>query len=407
MIKRDSYISKIMPFVDTDAIKLFTGIRRCGKSVMLELVKQKLVERGVHPSRIISFNFEDIRNSSLLDAESLHNEILSFAQKTDGKIYVFLDEIQEVANWQKCINSLRVTANCDLYITGSNAKLLSGELSTYLAGRYVQFNVFPFSFSEYLDLYRSTFPDSDHRDAFRKYLSTGGMPYISNLGFNDAPIRQYLSDVFDSVQFKDISLRHNIRDAELLQRIIHYAIANVGSTFSATSIAKFLKNERRKVSTETVLNYLKYCCDAFLLHRIKRHDIAGKTVLSTQEKYYITDHGMREAVCGPDRTDIGATLENIVCLELLRRDYSVSVGKLGNREIDFIAEKPGIRIYVQVAYLLATPETVEREFGVFSSVQDNHPKYVLSLDEIDFSRNGIRHLNIRDFLLSSTWSELP
>lgn len=389
-----------MPFVGTDVIKVFTGIRRCGKSVMLELVKEKLKTTGAPPSNMVSFNFEDIRNSPFRTADALHREILRRAKNLNGKIFLFLDEIQEVQDWQKCVNSLRISIDCDIFITGSNAKLLSGELATYLAGRYVQFSIFPFSFGEYLDLYRSSFPGADPRDAFAKYLATGGMPYISNLNFSENPIRQYLADIFDSVLFKDVSLRHGIRDAELLRRIIHYALANVGSTFSATSIAKFLKNERRKVSTETVLNYLKYCCDACLFHRIPRHDVAGKTILSTQEKYYVADHGLRNAVCTPNQNDIAMTLENVVCLELLRRGWTVGVGKIGPREIDFIAERPGDRIYVQVAYLLASPETVAREFGALESVGDNYPKYVLSLDEVDFSRNGIRHLNVRDFLLS-------
>lgn len=403
MIKRESYINRIRPFIGGELIKVMTGIRRCGKSVMLELVKQELLETGVNANQFISLNFEDLRNAPLCSAEALHNEILRRAEKIQGKAYLFFDEIQEVANWEKCVNSLRVALDCDIYITGSNANLLSGELATYLGGRYVEFVIYPFSFSEFLELYRPVAPQASVRQCFQKYLLAGGMPYLANLQYADEPSRQYLTDVFNSVQLKDIVKRNKVRDIDLLERITAYVMANAGTTFSATSLSKFFKNEHRAVAPETVLNYIKYCCDAYLFYQVKRQDLQGKQILSTNEKYYIADHGIREAVFGGNMREINLILENIVFLELLRRGYLVTVGKSGDKEIDFVCEKRGKKLYVQVTYLLASEETVNREFGVYDDIRDNFPKYVVSLDEFDLSRNGIKHRNIMDFLLADKW----
>ena len=322
----------------------------------------------------------------------------------DGKVYLFFDEIQEVKDWEKCINSFRVSLDCDIYITGSNAKLLSGELATYLGGRYVEFVIYPFSFGEFMELYRSISPDASIQQCFQKYLLAGGMPYLANLRYADAPSKQYLHDLFNSVQLKDIVKRNKIRDVDLLERIIAYVIANVGTTFSATSLAKFLKNEQRTVAPETILNYIKYCCEAYLFYQVKREDLQGKQILASNEKYYIADHGIREAVFGGNMRDINLILENIVYLELLRRGYEVTVGRTGDKEIDFVCDKHGEKLYVQVAYLLASDETVQREFGAYDNIRDNYPKYVVSLDEFDMSRNGIKHRNIRDFLLAEEWN---
>ena len=261
MIKRELYMSRIRPFIGSELIKVMTGIRRCGKSVMLELVKQELMESGVDPSQFISINFEDMRYSHLQTAKALHDEITAKAAEMDGKVYLFFDEIQEVKDWEKCVNSLRVSLDCDIYITGSNAKLLSGELATCLGGRYVEFVIYPFSFAEFLELYRPIAPNEPMQKAFQKYLLSGGMPYLANLRFADEPSRQYLHDLFNSVQLKDIVKRNKIRDVDLLERITAYVMANVGTTFSATSLAKFLKNEQRTVAPETILNYIKYCCE--------------------------------------------------------------------------------------------------------------------------------------------------
>ena len=403
MIQRELYMSRIRPFIGTDLIKVMTGIRRCGKSVMLELIKQELIASGVNPAQFISINFENMNYAHLQTAKALHDEITKRAAELGGKVYLFFDEIQEVKGWENCVNSLRVTLDCDIYITGSNAKLLSGELATYLGGRFVEFVIYPFSFAEFLELYHTVEPDAQIPQCFRKYLLSGGMPYLANIRYADEPSRQYLHDLFNSVQLKDIVKRNKIRDVDLLERIIAYVVANVGTTFSATSLAKFLKNEQRTVAPETILNYIKYCCDAYLFYQVKREDLQGKQILASNEKYYLADHGIREAVFGGNLRDINLILENIVYLELLRRGYEVTVGRSGEREIDFVCSKRGEKLYVQVAYLLASDETVAREFGAYDSIRDNFPKYVVSLDEFDMSRNGIKHRNIRDFLLAKEW----
>ena len=403
MIKRESYMARIRPFIDGDLIKVLTGIRRSGKSVMLELIKDELRARGVTEEQLVAFNFEDMRNAQLCTAEALHDELVRRAASIKGKIYFFFDEIQEVERWERCVNSLRVEMDCDIYITGSNAKLLSGELATYLAGRYVEFIIYPFSFSEFLALYHSVEPDADTRTCFNRYLTFGGMPYLANLRFDETACRQYLRDLFNSVELKDIVKRNNVRDVDMLERIIAYVTANIGTTFSSTAISKYLKNEGRRVSPETVLNYLKACSDAFLFYQVRRQDLQGKKILTVNEKYYVADHGIREAVIGGNMRDINLVLENIVFMEALRRGYSVTVGKVGEREIDFVCERHGEKCYIQVTYLLAAEETVQREFGVYEHVQDNFPNYVVSLDEFDMSRNGVRHYNIRDFLLAENW----
>lgn len=404
MVKRELYISRIRPFIGTDLIKVMTGIRRCGKSVMLELIKQELTESGIDPAQFISINFEDMGYAHLQTAEALHDEISKRAAGIGGKVYLFFDEIQEVKDWEKCVNSLRVTLDCDIYITGSNAKLLSGELATYLGGRYVEFIIYPFSFAEFMELYRQIAPEEPVQKCFQKYLLSGGMPYLANIRYEDGPSKQYLHDLFNSVQLKDIVKRNKIRDVDLLERIIAYVMANVGNTFSATSLAKFLKNGQRTVAPETILNYIKYCCDAYLFYQVKREDLQGKQILASNEKYYIADHGIREAVFGGNTRDINLILENIVYLELLRRGYQVTVGRAGDKEIDFVCDRRGEKLYVQVTYLLASEETVAREFGAYDSVRDNFPKYVVSMDELDMSRSGIKHRNIRDFLMMEEWA---
>ncbi len=403
MIKREAYMSRIRPFIGSDLVKVLTGIRRCGKSVMLELIQEEITSSGVDPSQFISINFENMSNASLCTAHALHDEIICRAAQISGKVYLFFDEIQEVQDWETCINSFRVELDCDIYITGSNAKLLSGELATYLAGRYVEFVIYPFSFDEFIQLYRTIFPEADVRTCFNRYLTAGGMPYLANLRYEETACRQYLQDLFNSVELKDIVQRNKVRDVDMLERIIAYVTANIGTTFSSTAISKYLKSEGRSVSPETVLGYLKACTDAFLFYQVKRQDLRGKKILTVNEKYYVADHGVREAVFGGNQRDINLVLENIVYLELLRRGYVVTVGKVGDKEVDFICESQGNRLYIQVAYLLASEETIQREFGVYERVRDNYPKYVLTLDEFDMSRDGINHRNIRDFLLEKEW----
>ncbi|NLC43452.1 MAG: ATP-binding protein [Clostridiales bacterium] len=403
MIKRELYMKRIRPFIGSDLIKVLTGLRRSGKSVMLELVQEELIDSGISETQFISINFESMSNAHLCNAQALHAEILKRVSTIKEKAYLFFDEIQEVDQWEKCINSFRVDLDCDIYITGSNAKLLSGELATYLAGRYVEFIIYPFSYGEFIQLFRSSFPDASLSDTFSEYLTVGGMPYLSNLKYASEPSRQYLQDIYNSVVLKDVVKRNNIRDVDLLERIIAYITANVGTTFSATRISKYLKSEGRTVSTETILNYIKACEDAFLFYRVKRQDLQGKKILTVNEKYYIADHGMREAVFGGNMRDINLILENIIYMELLRRGYDVTVGKINDKEVDFACEKRGQKLYVQVAYLLASEETINREFSSYDSIRDNFPKYVVTLDEFDMSRDGIKHRNVRDFLLEKEW----
>lgn len=395
---------RIRPFIGTDLVKVMTGIRRCGKSVMLDLIKEELKESGISAAQFITFNFEDMRNANFCTASSLHDEVVRRASEISGKVYLFFDEIQEVTDWEKCINSLRIEMDCDIYITGSNARLLSGELATVLGGRYVEFTIYPFSYAEFMDLYKDIFPDASNSAVFQKYLTLGGMPYLANLRYAEEPSKQYLTDVYNSVVLNDVVKRNKIRDVDLLTRIVTYVIGNIGTTFAATSIAKFLKSERRTVATDTVLNYIQYCINAYLFYQVKRQDIQGKQILSTNEKYYMADHGLREAVFGGNMRDINLILENIVYMESLRRGYTTTVGKSGTKEIDFICQKQDQKVYIQVTYLLASDETIQREFGIYDSIHDNFPKYVISMDELDFSSNGIKHRNIKEFLLMQEWN---
>ena len=392
-------MQRIRPFINRDLIKVFTGIRRAGKSVMLELVKNELKESGIGEENFLCINFEQFSNSQFLDVESLYKKITDFQKNTKGKIYLFFDEIQEVDGWEKCINSCRIDFDCDIYITGSNAKLLSGELATYLAGRYVEFVIYPFSFAEFFEMNLIKNPNVDKATCFMQFLKTGGMPFLSNFPDDDSAKSQYLMDIYNSVVLKDVVKRNNIRDVDTLERIVAYAFSNIGHIFSATSLSKYFKSENRKISHDTILNYLKFCSDAFLFYKINRYDLEGKKIVTVNEKYYCADHGLREALFGKNIQNIDQVLENIVCLELLRRNYKVYVGKKGDLEIDFIAEKQGKKIYIQVAYLLANEETIKREFSVYNSVKDSYPKYVVSMDDLDFSQNGIIHKNIKDFLL--------
>ena len=392
-------MQRIRPFMNTDLIKVFTGIRRAGKSVMLELVKNELKESGISEENFLCINFEQFSNSQFLDVESLYKKITDFQKNTKGKIYLFFDEIQEVDGWEKCINSCRIDFDCDIYITGSNAKLLSGELATYLAGRYVEFVIYPFSFAEFFEMNLIKNPNADKATCFMQFLKTGGMPFLSNFPDDDSAKSQYLIDIYNSVVLKDVVKRNNIRDVDTLERIVAYAFSNIGHIFSATSLSKYFKSENRKISHDTILNYLKFCSDAFLFYKINRYDLEGKKIVTVNEKYYCADHGLREALLGKNIQNIDQVLENIVCLELLRRNYKVYVGKKGDLEIDFIAEKQGKKIYIQVAYLFANDETIKREFSVFNSVKDSYPKYVVSMDDLDFSQNGIIHKNIKEFLL--------
>lgn len=405
MIKRETYMSRIRPFIGDERIKILIGIRRSGKSVMLNLIQDELVQNGVNRQQFICLNFESMSNAHLCTAAALHDAIIRQASEIGGKAYLFFDEIQEVESWETCIHSLRLELDCDIYLTSSNAKLLSDELTiTNLSGQYLAFAIYPFSFAEFIELYRSVYPDTDLRQCFDKYLLLGGMPYLSNLRFDETTSRQYLQDLFYAVELKDIVKQNNIRDVDMLERILSYITTNIGSIFSSTMISKYLKSEGRPISPETVLNYIKACTEAFLFYRVKRQYLQGRKILTVNEKYYMADHGVREAVFGGNTRDINLILENIVYIELLRRDYLVTVGKISNKEIDFVCEKHGNKLYIQVAHLLASEDSIHLEFGAFFGIRDNFPKYVVTMDEFDMSRDGIKHRNIRDFLLAEEWN---
>ena len=401
MLKRDEYIKQIVPFIDKDVIKVLTGIRRSGKSVMLKLLMEELKNRGINENQFIYINFENLKYRNLKNYERLYDFILNKVDNKYKSYYIFLDEIQEVEEWEKCVNSLRVDEdfNFDIYITGSNAKLLSGELSTYLAGRYIEFVVYPFSFKEFFEIMKEKNKEIDLKEAFQDYVKFGGMPFLHNLDYNYEASMQYLQDLYASIILKDITQRNNIRDTDLLERIINYVVMNIGNTFSATSISKFFKSENRKVATETILNYIKACEEAFLVYRVARNDLLGKKILNVNEKYYIADHGIREAIMENNQKNINQVLENIVYFEMLRRGYNVKIGKVDNLEVDFVCKKNDETIYIQVSYLLASEDTKEREFSVLENIKDNYPKYVLSMDEFDMSRNGIKHVNLIEFLI--------
>lgn len=401
MIIREQYMQQIRDFIDKPIIKIITGMRRCGKSVLLDLTKQELLQRDIAPENIIYMNFESLRYEKLKDYRALYNAIMDKAENLSGKIYILLDEIQEVANWEEAINSFRVDLDCDIYITGSNARLLSSELATLLAGRYVEIKVYPLTFKEYLKFAASNPEEKSLSQAehFRNYLHFGGLPGIHQMKWDSARIYQYLTDIYNSVLLKDVISRNKIRDTALLERIVLYLMDNVGNTFSAKTITDFLKSQGRKLSTETVYNYLSALESAFLIYKVNRFDLKGKRILETQEKYYLSDLGIRHAVLGYRDNDIACLLENITFTELTSRGFDINIGKQGVTEVDFIANKRDTRLYLQICYIL-TPENTEREFYPLENIDDNYEKLVLSTDTLlDINRHGIRQKNIVEFLL--------
>lgn len=397
MIKRTMYLNQIEPFIDKDIIKIITGIRRSGKSVLLQQIQTELVKRGKKQANFIYMNFENLQYEALLDYKELNRELVKRIGQIDGKAYLFLDEIQKVASWEKTINSLRASYDCDIYITGSNSQLLSGELATEIAGRYVEIKVYPFSFAEFLEAINSDRQNLD-RD-FANYMELGGMPFLTLIYSDQQACNTYLQDIYSSVVLKDIVDRHAIRNVDLLQRITSYLSSEIGHPISATGIAKFLKNEHRTSSIDTILDYISYTCDAYLFTRVPRTHLQGKQNLKVNDKYYITDHGLRQTMLDSNQQNIDQILENIVFIELLRRGYKVSVGLNDKKEIDFVAQKGNDKRYYQVTYILGSQATIDREFGAYDGIADNYPKYVLSMDKFNMSRNGIIHQNIIDFLL--------
>jgi hypothetical protein len=399
MIERPRYIDRIAPFIDQDVVKVLTGMRRSGKSTLLEQIRRRLLAGGVSPDALIVRNFESARWADVDSWRSFYDMAVAARPADGSRAYYFFDEVQVVPEWERAVSALRVDVDCDIFLTGSNAKLLAGELATLLSGRYVAFEVAPFSFKEYV----SAFPDVDARTAFETYRVLGGMPFIARPGFSRHDALAYLRDVLNSVVLKDVVQRKGLRDTDQFERVLTYFVSEVGTVSSVKNVANVLSEGRRPVRRESVYGYLEAACEAMVLAPARRYDLKGKDLLRGGEKYYVTDVGLREALLGTNAQRADLVLENIVFNELRSRGYAVSVGRNGEREIDFVAERDGSRIYVQVAYLLASEQTVEREFGAYRGIDDNYPKYVVTLDPVDWSRDGIIHRNVVDFLLDESW----
>lgn len=393
MVLRSQYLEKLRKIQESQIIKVITGVRRCGKSTLLMQFQEELLASGVRREQIISINFEDIANKALLDYEVLHEHLLSHLQP--GQMcYVFLDEIQNVPQFQKAVDSLYIRPNVDVYLTGSNASLLSGELATLLSGRYIEISMLPLSFSEYLELI-----GGDRRDTWNLYFRRGGFPFAASL--EDEEIwRDYLLGVYHTVLLKDIVARKGIGDVNVLENVITFLFDNVGSIVSSKRIADCLTSDGRKTTSITVENYIKALMESFILYKAGRYNIKGKQHLKSLEKYYVVDHGLRRMLLGDAAVDLGHVLENIIYLELLRRGYQVRIGKVGEMEIDFIASRGSDRRYYQVAASILDPATLTREIAPLKAINDNYPKTILTLDELPMEENGIFQRNVLDFLLS-------
>ncbi|MDS1031939.1 ATP-binding protein [Porphyromonadaceae sp. NP-X] len=402
MIERDFYITQLENFIDKPFVKIITGIRRSGKSSILILFKERLIAKGVSPEHIVYVNFESFIYADLRTAENLYNYIASKLAVSNEKNYLLLDEIQEVENWEKCVNSLLVDYNVDIYLTGSNSHLLSSELATFLAGRYVDIPVFTLSFKEYLR-FRSSFSKSEEpnkKEAFVQYLRLGGFPSIHIADYNEESAYKIVFDIYSSIILRDTVQRYHIRDVELLERVMRYVFDNIGNTFSGKNVADYFKSQQRKIDINTVYNYLNALEGAYIIYRVPRYDVKGKEILKTQEKYYLSDISLLYATMGYKDRMVSGVLENMVFLELKRRNYAVYTGNSDSREIDFIAEKQGEKLYVQVAYKLESRETVDREFSPLLDIRDQYPKYVVTMDDF-WKENveGVQHVHISDYLL--------
>lgn len=397
MIVREAYLNQIIPLIDKNLIKVLTGVRRSGKTVLLSQVRDYLVTHGTDKKQIINISLESKRNSRFKDGNVLYDYLISESEKINGKTYIFLDEIQAVSKWEEVVSSLLVDIDCDVYITGSNSKLLSGELATLIAGRYIQIHVYPFTLSEAKKLLLQNGKFTSDEELFRNYLKYGGLPMRFSL--EEISLETYLSDTYDAIVVKDIIQRNNVKDANLLNMILTFLMDNVANPFSARSVVNSLKQQGINTSVETVITYIDYIKKAMIVYAAQRYDIKGKKLLSTNEKYYAVDLGLRNCVKASGEIDYNKLYENIVYLELLYRGYEVRVGKTDEYEVDFVAYKGSTTSYFQVCYLLASPETIKREFGNLEKIKDNYPKYVISGDLPDFSRNGITHFNIVRWLL--------
>lgn len=399
MIKRELYLEKIRRLINTEPIKIITGVRRSGKTYLLHSIKEELIERGISKENIFLISFESQKYNKIQNFMELDVCVNNLIKNTSGKIYLLFDEIQNIVSWEKSINSYRVDFDCDIYITGSNSELLSGELATLIAGRYFHIDVYPFSFKEFLQ-YKKEINSIDIKNKelqlFNEYVKYGGMPSLQQV--QDIDKFSYLEDIYSTILLKDIISRHNLRNAEILNRILTFIISNIGQPVSANGISKYLKHENLKVSADTVLNYLSFSKNACFIHEAKKENLKGKKVLKTNGKYYLVDHGFNQAIIGKDMENTGQILENIVYIELLRMGYDVKVGDINGREVDFVCNKADRKIYIQVTYLLSGKETVKREFSSLRAIGDDYEKYVLSMDNLDFSNAGIKHMNIIEFL---------
>lgn len=403
MIYRPMYVDKIMAYVDTPFVKILTGVRRCGKSTILKMIMEKLkTERNIPESRIISCRYDSMEYEDMT-AKEMYAQ-LKEQLSADGKTYIFLDEVQEIDGWERVVNSLAQDFDVDLYITGSNSRMMSSEISTYLTGRYISFRIFTLSFSEYL-MFKETYAKlSDTKTELANYVRLGGFPATHLQAYSQDEIYTIVRDIYNSTVFTDIVKRNKIRKIDQLERVVKYTFDNVGSTFSAKSVSNYLKSEDRSIDNETVHSYLEKLEKAYLLHRCSRYDLQGKEILKTQEKFYLADVALRYSVLGYTADSAASSLENIVYLELCRRGYTVNIGKTGDGEIDFVAVRQNDKMYIQVTQEISSEKTERREYDRLLEIHDNYPKYVLTTD--DFSGGnyeGIKTMHIADFLLSTEY----
>lgn len=401
MIKRKFYLEKIVKLIDTEDIKVITGVRRCGKTVLLKQIIDELENRGIASENIIYMSFESSKYKNIRNDDDLDEFIFSKTNNLNGKIYLLFDEIQKVKNWEVSLNSYRIDLECDIYITGSNSQLLSGELATLISGRYISINMLPFSFKELIQYYDEMHEKIDEIKLFEQYLSYGGFPGLLN--YENEEKEKYLYDLYSTIVLNDILYKNKVKDLDLLERLMEFMISNIGKLFSANSISKYIKNENRKTTPHTIINYMDYARNAFIFYQIKRENIKQKRKLLISDKYYLVDSGFYFIFNGSTQRNWSQLLENIVFLELIRQGYSITIGKIQDLEVDFVCRKANQIKYIQVSQSILDENTRKREFKSLEKISDSYPKYVISMDSFDFSANGIIHLNIIDFLKSENF----
>ena len=403
MIDRPLYLNKIMPYVDTPFVKILTGVRRCGKSTILKMIMKKLnEERNIVDEQILNYRFDSMEYEDMTTKE-LYLELKSKILQ-DKKMYLFLDEIQEIEGWENVVNTLAADFDVDIYITGSNSRMMSSEISTYLTGRYITFHIYTLSFEEYLTFKKSYTTLKDLKQEFSNYVRLGGFPATHLQDYSQDEVYTIVKDIYNSTIFSDIVRRNQIKKIDQLERVVKYTFNNIGNTFSAKSISNYLKAEQRKIDNETVYNYLEKLQKAYILHKCSRYDLQGKAILKTQEKFYLADISLRYSVLGYSVDSIASSLENIVYLELKRRGYDVYIGKMNDKEIDFVATKQNDKIYVQVTQEIKSEKTQKIEYDQLLEIRDNYPKYVVMANDFAGGNyEGIKTMNIIDFLLSKDY----